>query len=593
MIMITRKLNLKFLLFVAACLISTAASATNRFYIDDMVLTEADLEKTITIPVKASFDSPVSTWEIQLVFPEGMTPRSFKKGRDMNVTNYNEYSGDEETITATVVRNNDFTRFVGSTDWTTINDDDNDVFNTFKWFPGDYEEMLLIDVYVSYYVSGGEIHIESKTTCGYDTRFETNITPDPTVTGFLYESDVNGDGSVDVSDATELIYYLAKGEYSYGGSYWYFGEDETEPHLRGDVTRDGIIDLRDYAALIDYLLGFNWESGNPWMTGYECDEATHEAAVDVFIPVPSDAYFVVHPEATVISAQDRGKDITIPIMANFSDEVAMWDVQFVFPEGLTPVAASPGSDMTLHYEYDGQPCSDQAALFHNADYTRFIGSPMTIYGTYETEDGTYEPYGMVKWSGGEYSEMMLLTLHVAEDFTDGEIRIVAQATNSYDARSTTQLFIPDPKDPPFLQADINGDNLIDIDDVVCYLNAIISPSNDGHESDHDLTNDSQIDIMDVCKLLDYLILGEWYYGYCLSLDYEYPSYIMVDFPPVKPGDLDGDDTVSIDDVTILISLVLEGGGSAQFNESADLNGDHVVDIDDITAIINMILHQVP
>lgn len=591
MIMITRKLNPKILLLVAACLISTAASATNRFYIDDMVLTEADLEKTITIPVKASFDSPVSTWEIQLVFPEGMTPRSFKKGRDMYVTNYNEYSDDEETINATVVRNNDFTRFVGSTDWTTIHDEDNDVFNTFKWFPGDYEEMLLIDVYVSYYVSGGEILIQSKTTCGYDTRFDTNITPDLTVTGFLYESDVNGDGSVNVDDATELIYYIATGGYAYGDPYWSF-EEEGEVYLRGDVTRDGIIDLRDYAALIDYLLGFNWESGNPWMTGYECDEATHEAAVDVFIPVPSDAYFVVHPEATVISAQDRGKDITIPIMANFSDEVTMWDVQFVFPEGLTPVAASPGSDMTLHYEFDGQPCSDQAALFHNADYTRFIGSPMTIYGTYETENGTYEPYGMAKWSGGEYPEMMLLTLHVAEDFTDGVIRVVAQATNSYDARSTTQLFIPDPMDPPFMQADINGDDCIDIDDVVHYLNAMLYPSNNGYESAQDLTHDYQTDIADVCKLLDYLILGEWYYGYCASFPIEYYSYLVVDIPPVKPGDLDGDGTVTIDDTTMLISLVLEGGGG-QYNECADLDGNGVIDIDDITAIINMILHQVP
>ena len=590
--MITRKLNPKFLLLVAACLISTAAGATNRVYIDDLFLTEADLGTTITIPVKASFDTPVSTWEIQLVFPEGMTPRSFKKGRDMNVTNYNEYSGEEETISATVVRNKDFTRFVVSTDWNTINDEDNDVFNTFKWFPGDYEEMLLINVFVDYNVSGEGILMESKTTCGYDTRFETNITPDPTATGFLYESDVNSDCSVDVADATELMCYLATGEYSYGDPYWSF-EEEGEVYLRGDVTRDGIVDLRDYAALIDYILGFFWESGNPWMTGYECDEATHEAAVDLFIPVPSEAYFVVHPEATVISAQDRGKDITIPIMANFSSDVTMWDVQFIFPEGLTPVAATPGSDMTLHYEYDGQPCSDQAALFRNADNTRFIGSPMTIYGNYETENGTYEPYGLVKWSGGEYPEMMLLTIHVAEDFTDGEIRIVAQAANSYDARSTTQLFIPDPMDPLIMQTDVNHDGCVDIDDVVCYLNDMLYPSNNGYESAQDLTHDSQTDIADVCKLLDYLILGGWYYGYCVSFPIEYSCCLVVDIPPVKPGDLDGDDTVSIDDVTMLIGLVLEGGGSAQYNECADLNGDGVVDIDDITAIINMVLHQVP
>lgn len=55
----------------------------------------------------------------------------------------------------------------------------------------------------------------------------------------------------------------------------------------------------------------------------------------------------------------------------------------------------------------------------------------------------------------------------------------------------------------------------------------------------------------------------------------------------EPGDVDGDGSVTIADVTVLIDLLL--GGDIINNEVADFNGDSVVSIKDVTDLIDMLL----
>ena len=58
----------------------------------------------------------------------------------------------------------------------------------------------------------------------------------------------------------------------------------------------------------------------------------------------------------------------------------------------------------------------------------------------------------------------------------------------------------------------------------------------------------------------------------------------------KLGDLNGDDTVDVDDVTALISKVLGDLPSKGIEYASDLNGDNSIDIDDIIALIAIILN---
>lgn len=54
------------------------------------------------------------------------------------------------------------------------------------------------------------------------------------------------------------------------------------------------------------------------------------------------------------------------------------------------------------------------------------------------------------------------------------------------------------------------------------------------------------------------------------------------------GDVNGDGSISIADVTALVNIVL--GRTAEFDEKvADVNGDGSVSVADVTALVNLIL----
>ena len=59
--------------------------------------------------------------------------------------------------------------------------------------------------------------------------------------------------------------------------------------------------------------------------------------------------------------------------------------------------------------------------------------------------------------------------------------------------------------------------------------------------------------------------------------------------PHLQGDVNGDGTISITDVTSLIDYLLNDGGSAVDPSAADVNGDHTVSITDVTALIDLLL----
>ena len=59
----------------------------------------------------------------------------------------------------------------------------------------------------------------------------------------------------------------------------------------------------------------------------------------------------------------------------------------------------------------------------------------------------------------------------------------------------------------------------------------------------------------------------------------------------KSGDVNGDEILSIDDLTALIDYLLSGDGTAINSENADSNGDGKITIDDVTTIIDMLLQN--
>ena len=58
----------------------------------------------------------------------------------------------------------------------------------------------------------------------------------------------------------------------------------------------------------------------------------------------------------------------------------------------------------------------------------------------------------------------------------------------------------------------------------------------------------------------------------------------------KKGDVNGDNQVTIADVTALVNVIL---GKTASNPACDVNGDTIISIADVTALVNIILGKTP
>ena len=578
-------------LALVAILVAATAHADVDFKINDVHLFETERGREITVPVMAQFSTtPFDFWEVNLTFPEGLTPVGVFKSYNMyfGIVDQNGQYDDYEALLMT---NEDYTQIIGCTlgsiGYHRVQNDEGEMvyepYGSLKW--GDhsyysyYDELFYIKFYVDPSFTGGEIQISGKASCGYDTRFSTsNFMPDTAID--LYQADINCDGVINISDASYLLGYLIGLDPIISG---------------GDVQQDGIIDLLDYEEMNDYLIFGEWYTGHQSYTGQ-----SNTTNIDVYYPPvnePTEALFYINDQE--LTADDLGTQIIIPVSAHFGNYISAWDVQFIFPEGLTPVYATRGNDMTMHfYDYDGEETTQAAGWVFNDAYTHFISvSTSAGYQASENEDDPYDTYGTVKWDAGDYDEMFLIYCEVSPYFTGGNIEVITNASSGYDTRNDSMNFESIYNESHTgegyltLPGDINLDGMISIADVTAYAYYLADPSASeayGGIGDGDMNRDGACNILDIDALCDYLIHGELYAGYALSQD-QTDAAITVYYPDYT-GDVNGDGQITISDVTSLIDMLLSMD-YIEYNEFIDVNCDGNISIADVTALIDKLLNQ--
>ncbi len=133
-----------------------------------------------------------------------------------------------------------------------------------------------------------------------------------------------------------------------------------------------------------------------------------------------------------------GTNITVPVRAHFEGRVSGIQLSVTTPDGLTPVSAVSGSDMTVNYlDGDGAETNTTATFDTRSDFSLMLGI-LWQEGYYDDdEDGNFEPYGVVKWEAGDYNEMIMLTMRVEEGFDGGEIIVNTEVASGFDARGGT------------------------------------------------------------------------------------------------------------------------------------------------------------
>ncbi len=133
-----------------------------------------------------------------------------------------------------------------------------------------------------------------------------------------------------------------------------------------------------------------------------------------------------------------GTNITVPVRAYFEGRVSGMQLSVTCPEGLTPVSAVGGSDMTVScFDNNGNAVSSTASFDSRSDFSLMLAL-LWEKGYYDNDgDGNFEPYGVVKWEAGEYNEMILLTMRIEEGFEQGDIIVETEVASGQDARGGT------------------------------------------------------------------------------------------------------------------------------------------------------------
>lgn len=572
-------------------LVAATAHAKVDFMINDIHLMETERGKEITVPVMARFRTPVDIWEINLAFPEGLTPIDVFKSYRMYFGTIDE-NGQSDNYEAPLFVSEDHTHIIGCTYgslgyYSVVNEDGETVYEPYgslKWdgysYYNYYDELFYIKFYVDPSFAGGEIQVSGKASCGYDARNATSdFAPDPAIEEYTLEADINQDGTITITDVTELLNHLT-------GLYpVYYG---------GDVHQDGVIDLLDYEELMDYIVFGEWFTGQQLYTGQS--NATSVEVVYPPVNEPAEAIFYINDME--INDEDLGMEITIPVGAHFSNYISSWDVQLTFPEGLTPDYATKGRDMTLkYYDMNGQEMTATPFFDFDDNYTHFIAASIDMgYQPSMNGEDPYETYGTVKWTAGDYDEMFLITCHVSPDFAGGNVKIITNASCGYDTRNDSMTFEPFANESHsgegylILPGDINMDGTINIADVTAFIDYFLDPSSSDYDylsiEIGDMNRDDALNILDIDALCDYLIHGELYMGYALSQS-ETQAAFTVNFPD-HTGDVNGDGFVTISDVTSLIDMLLNLD-QIEYNELIDVNGDGYITISDVTALIDNLL----
>lgn len=588
-------------------------------YIDDVLLTGGG--QRITVPVKAKFEDYVSCWDVQFVFPEGLTPVDISAGADLNLT-YIDNDGNEMTHTPYLMYNRDY--YSNTRDLSHIMcaplypDYDPDSGNTYitMWAPGEYEEMFLLTLEVDegYYgsgIEGGDIVVNTKATCGYDPRHPSTNYPlfsleydeswyPHSYIWFEYwhwPADVNMDGTINVTDVTNLSDRILSGDTVLGPYSPVFWEDYPEAGyadngFTGDYCRDGKINVADISMLIDYMITDNILAPE----GYPLYEYTSTSlAINPELNNELYAEFMIEPFEVVLN--HVGQEINVPVNVYFSGPVSSWEMEVQFPEGLTPVGVLNGYGMTLPFTNDsGMTVYSNAQLLHNDSFTHFVGSTMYLTNYQSNGDDEYEPTGLAKWNPGGYN-MFYIRLRIDDcNFGEGRIIINSKASCGYDSRPEIIQLFPSSLNADdfgeYLPGDVNLDGMLTRQDplYICnYLLGNTDPNNNAFNNPDfqllaDVTQDGRVDIRDIEKILDVIMTEQWWIGHPLSVN-ETESYIAY---YLLPGDLNGDDVLNVSDLTELIQLLLNEGSPT--NPIADVNKDGVVNVSDITELINIVLN---
>ena len=211
----------KTIILFAAMVVALGAAAADRFYIEDFTISPGE---TRTVSILLDNEAEYTAFQSDLYLPEGLTAANFALTDRKNANH---------TLTATVLPDEGIRLLSYSLQ--------------LKTYSGNSGALVTFDLTASNDFEGeATVALRSTlftTVAGVEIPF-VDETCTVTLPATVIRGDVNGDGSVTISDVTALIDLLL-------GS-------GTINNPAADCNNDTNVTISDVTALIDYLLGGSW-----------------------------------------------------------------------------------------------------------------------------------------------------------------------------------------------------------------------------------------------------------------------------------------------------------------------------------------------
>ena len=164
---------MKHLLFtLIALIVAGNAMANSYLFVDDFNVNSN--QSTVTVPIKAHFNGRVSGFQVDVTYPQGLTPAEVENGADMTI-NYVGRDGSSQTQEVSFFQYNEsLTRFMAvfCTDgyWDPDEDGTYERYGVIKWEAGEYDQMFYLTLNVDESFQGGDIIVQSEVAAGDDAR---------------------------------------------------------------------------------------------------------------------------------------------------------------------------------------------------------------------------------------------------------------------------------------------------------------------------------------------------------------------------------------------------------------------------------------
>ena len=428
------------LLTLMTLALAGTAMADSYLYLDDF---EVIPGQRITVPVKANFDGRVSGFQLDLTYPQGLTPVSIREGGDMAIT-YLESDGSEQTQSPAFYPNQAhdccIAIFTNAGFWDPDGDGMYEQYGVIKWEAGAYDEMMLLTLNVDEGFTGDEIMLETELSSGSDTRGGT--VTDLGQAGQLYsyvchvtvKPEVTAQPVINVQEGDEAYTIMA------------VGDGVVTLYINGEVVENPYMVYRTEEEQMLEVAATAQEEGKLISEVVTVTVVVPPVVVDPDPVEPAD-YALTLADAEVL----HGNNVVIPVSMTNAEPITAFQTDLYLPEGFELLDAVPAERMAADHILSKNKMADGGVriLCYSLSISPFTGNEGELF---------YITVSVPDDAAGDYTLMLKKSILTTAG-ENAEVRCE-------DASSNLNVWA-------YVIGDANGDGVVTVSDVVAVANYIL------------------------------------------------------------------------------------------------------------------------